>query len=122
MAAGVVHVPWYATGFRGDALEEALSEIAAISLRYGATDYYVYRYREDRYKFLQSTSWNAKSDFDRYWYGDDFVEFRVRFSSYYQVPVLYGWVDLVAHGEVAAPPETSGQTLAGDRAQGDTVM
>ncbi|MCW3030549.1 MAG: hypothetical protein JWM66_682, partial [Solirubrobacterales bacterium] len=26
--AGVVHVPWYATGFRGDQLEAALADIA----------------------------------------------------------------------------------------------
>jgi hypothetical protein len=122
MAAGVVHVPWYATGFRGDALEEALAEIASISLRYGASNYHVYRYREDRYRFLQASAFEDKMGWDRYWHGDEFIEFRVRYSSAYQVPVLYGWVDLVSHGEVTAPPETTGETLAGGRAQGDTVM
>ena len=28
MAAGVVHIPWYATVFRGDKFEAALLEIA----------------------------------------------------------------------------------------------
>ena len=51
--AGVVHIPWYATLFRGDKFEEALEEIAPLALRYGATDYAVYRSRDDRYKFLQ---------------------------------------------------------------------
>ena len=37
LMAGVVHIPWYATGFRGDKLEAALAEIAPIALRYGAT-------------------------------------------------------------------------------------
>jgi hypothetical protein len=31
--AGVVHIPWYATLFRGDQFEVALREIAPVSLR-----------------------------------------------------------------------------------------
>ena len=48
-----VIVPWYATGFRGDAFEEALNEVAPLALRYGATSYAVYRSRDDRYRFQQ---------------------------------------------------------------------
>jgi len=39
--AGVVHIPWYATGLRHDRLALALSDISAVSLRYGA------RFRND---------------------------------------------------------------------------
>ena len=35
--AGTVIVPWYATGFRGNAFEAALNEVAAAALRYGAS-------------------------------------------------------------------------------------
>ena len=94
--AGVVHIPWYATGFRGDALEQALEEISRLSLRYGATSYHVYRYRDDRYKFLQVIAWNDKLDWERYWEGQDLIDFRVINSGYYQVPVVYQWVDQVA--------------------------
>ena len=51
--AGVVHIPWYATLFRGDRFEGALEEIAPLALRYGATEYAIYRSRDDAYKFLQ---------------------------------------------------------------------
>ena len=34
---GVVHIPWYATGFRADKLQAKLEEIAAVAPRYGAT-------------------------------------------------------------------------------------
>ena len=51
--AGVVHIPWYATVFRGDRFEVALEEIAPLALRYGATEYAIYRSRDDAYKFLQ---------------------------------------------------------------------
>ena len=47
MAAGVVNIPWYATLFRGDRFAEALGEIAPVALRYGASDYTVYRAQDD---------------------------------------------------------------------------
>lgn len=99
--AGVVHIPWYATGFRGDGLEAALAEISVIALRYGATDHAVYRYRDDRYKFLQTAAFEDKLDWERYWEGDEFLDFRTRHSGWYQVPVLYGWTDLVTSGTLS---------------------
>ncbi|MEA2267741.1 MAG: hypothetical protein QOC64_351 [Solirubrobacteraceae bacterium] len=98
--AGVVHIPWYATGFRGDDLEPALADISAVALRYGARSHSVFRYRDDRYKFLQTAEFENKADFDRYWYGPEFVDFRVICSGWYQVPVLYGWTDLVTSGTI----------------------
>jgi len=74
MAAGVVVIPWYATGFRGDGLEQALNEIAPVAMRYGATAYAVYRARDDRYKFQQFSTWNDKLDWERYWEGPHMVE------------------------------------------------
>jgi hypothetical protein len=62
MAGGSVHIPWYATGFRGDKLEAALAEIAPVALRYGAMSYNVFRYRDDRYKFIQTATFNDKLD------------------------------------------------------------
>ena len=98
--AGVVHIPWYATVFRGDTFEEALGLIAPLALRYGATDYRVYRSRDDRYKFLQMATFEDKLDFERYWYGDDFNAWRADYSSWYQVPIVYAWNDLVLSGGI----------------------
>lgn len=99
MAAGAVHVPWYATGFRGDELEAELERISALSLRYGATAYQVYRGRDDRYKFLQVLHFESKLDWERYWDGPEFIDFRVVASGWYQVPIVYGWHDLVCAGQ-----------------------
>jgi hypothetical protein len=98
MAAGVVHIPWYATLFRSDAFEAALRDIAAVALRYGATDYRVYRSRDDQYKFLQMASFEDKRGWEAYWYGPEFNQFRAECSSWYQVPVMYAWNDLVVEG------------------------
>ena len=118
--AGVVHIPWYATGFRHDGLEEALREIAPVALRYGATAYSVFRYRDDRYKFLQTAQFESKMDFERYWMGPEFIDFRVLCGSWYQVPVVYGWTDLIAAGELpAAETVTAGTSNGGGEPTGD---
>ena len=57
---GIVHLPVYSTGFRGDDVEAALAQLAPISLRYGATRYEVFRSRDDRYKFLQTAEFETK--------------------------------------------------------------
>ena len=102
--SGVVFIPWYATGFRGDAFAEALARIAPMAVRYGATDYGVYRSRDDRYKFMQTASFEDGVDFDRYWNGPEVSRFRTEHSGWYQVPVLYYWNDQVAAGAVEPEP------------------
>ncbi|MEA2227895.1 MAG: hypothetical protein QOF04_1525 [Solirubrobacteraceae bacterium] len=109
--AGVVHIPWYATGFRGDKLQDALADISAVALRYGARSHSVYRYNDDRYKFLQTAEFEHKADFEAYWYGPEFVDFRVICSGWYQVPVLYGWTELIASGTIE--PEMAHTAVGG---------
>lgn len=98
--AGSVHIPWYATLFRGDKFELALQEIAPIALRYGAASYDVYRSRDDGYKFLQMATFEHKEDWERYWLGEEFVTWRADYTSYHQIPVVYVWHDHVATGNV----------------------
>jgi hypothetical protein len=118
--AGIVHIPWYATGLRADRLAPALAEIASVALRYGARSYSVYRYNDDRYKFLQTAEFEHKRDFERYWNGPEFIEFRVLTSSWYQVPVLYGWTDLIAAGTIEPEPiEHAATGVAGAESGGD---
>ena len=98
MAAGSVQIPWYATLFRGDQLAGALEEIAPLALRFGASDYKIYRSRDDTYKFLHMMTFDSKLDFERYWNGPEFIQWRERYSGWYQIPVLYVWHDLIASG------------------------
>jgi len=103
MAAGFVHLPFYATGFRADDLEAALQQLAPISLRYGARRYEVFRSRDDRYKFLLSLEFDSKGDWDAFWFGEQFTEMRAACNGWYQVPLLYAWQDLVAVGGLRDP-------------------
>jgi hypothetical protein len=97
-AGGTMIIPWYATGFRSDGFGEALDEIAAVALRYGASSYAVYRARDDKYKFQQLATFDRYEDWERYWEGPEMIYFRARHSSWYQVPVLYGWWDVTSAG------------------------
>ena len=102
--AGIVHIPWYATGFRHDAFETALSDVTHTAQRYGATHWFVHRSRDDRYKFLQAVDFDSKTDFEHWWHGHEMIEFRAMTSGWYQIPVFYVWHDLVTQGTVSAIP------------------
>jgi hypothetical protein len=119
--AGVVHIPWYATGFRADRFELALADVSAAALRYNARSHAVYRYRDDRYKFLQTAEFEDKHDFERYWYGHEMTDLRVLCSGWYQIPVLYGWTDLVVAGTLDAEPVHSATAPPGAGGNGDLV-
>jgi hypothetical protein len=112
--AGMVHIPWYATGFRGDKLADALTDIAAVSLRYEATEYEVHRSRDDTYKFLQVVHFADKVNWERYWEGPEFIHFRVACSGWYQVPILYNWADLVTRGAMHGAGAPAVSTTHGD--------
>jgi hypothetical protein len=121
--AGTVIVPWYATGFRADAFETALNEVAATALRYNASSYAVYRARDDRYKFQQLAGFEEKLDWERFWEGPEMTDFRVLHSSWYQVPVLYSWWDQTTGGAIAEPamPHANGATNGNGSRIGETA-
>jgi hypothetical protein len=111
--AGVVHIPWYATVFRGDKLAAAVSEVAAASLRYGATQYRVHRSTDDAYKILQMVWFESRLDWQRYWDGPEMVALRTSHMGHYQVPLLYDWNNEVAADAIEqAEPSTAHGALA----------
>lgn len=113
--AGVVHIPWYATVFRGDKLAAALEEIAPTALRYGATQYAIHRSRDDTYRFVHMIWFDSKLDWERWWEGPEMSAFRGRVSGWYQVPLLYAWNDEVALDAVKvgeAPPAAEPSSAA----------
>ena len=102
--AGVVHIPWYATLFRGDKFAAAVAEVSEASIRYGATQYRVHRSREDAYRILQMVWFESRLDWERYWEGPEMVALRANHSGRYQVPVVYAWHDELAQDTIEAAP------------------
>ncbi|MGZ6641754.1 MAG: hypothetical protein ACXVFT_07950, partial [Solirubrobacteraceae bacterium] len=50
----------------------------------------------------QMAEFDDKLDWERYWNGPEMTEFRVLTSSWYQVPVLYVWNDVITSGALDA--------------------
>jgi hypothetical protein len=97
----VFNIPWYATGFRSDGFAAALNEIAPVALRYGASDWTVYRANDDMYKFSQFATFENSTQYTLYWNGPEFQAFRADYSGWYQVPVLYYPMTLTGSGSRA---------------------
>jgi hypothetical protein len=111
MAAGIdpsntTHINWYATGFRGEKFVEAILQIAPVALRYGATEWQVHRSYDDRYKFLQISHFADKMDFQRYWLGEEFNDWRADYQGWFQVPVVYQANELLGRGSIGAGQES----------------
>jgi hypothetical protein len=109
MAAGVMHVDWYATVLRKDAFAAEVIRVAPLALRYGATQYSVHRSRDDRYKITQMAWFESKPAWYAFWEGPEMVEFRRRNAGHYQIPINYVWHDELVAGAmgpaVATEPE-----------------
>ena len=93
-----VLVPWVANPFRGDKFEAAWLPAAEAALDFGATGWAFFRSKEGLLDFSQWAFFDTKLDFERYWYGEEFGAWRADYSSWYQVPVVYTWADLVLVG------------------------
>ena len=96
---GTIHLPFYATVFRADSFEEALMEIAPLSLRYGAKRFFVFRGGDDRYRFSLYMEFESKTDWERFWYGADFNAWREKYTSWFQIPVVYDWGSTLDEGK-----------------------
>jgi hypothetical protein len=107
--AGVVHIPWYSTGLRSDKLAAALAEITPMATRYGCTHFQVHRSRDDRHKFLQMLEFGTKLEFERFWTSQEFTDWRIIHTGWWQVPVLYVWNDIVVEGEIEPAGEANAE-------------
>jgi hypothetical protein len=104
--AGVVHVDWYATVLRQDALAAEVAAAAPLALRYGATQYSVHISRDDRYKITLMVWFESKPEWYSFWEGPEMVEFRARHMGRYQIPINYVWHDEVVAGSIGPAVST----------------
>lgn len=107
MAAGVVHIQWYATVLRQDRFAAEVAYVAPLALRYGATQYAVHRSRDDRYKITQMAWFETKQDWYSYWEGTEMLDFRRRNMGHYQIPIGYVWNDELVAGALGPEVPTA---------------
>ena len=116
--AGCVHIPWYATVFRQERLADALAEVAPIAFKYGATEVMIHQFRDDAYRFDHQIWFESRAAFEVFWEGPEMTLFRARYSGWYQVPVLYGWSNVIARYEL---DESEEQAPAAPAAAGENA-
>ena len=109
MAAGVVHIDWYATVLRQQGFAIEVAQAAPLALRYGATAYSVHRSRDDRYKITQMAWFESKQNWYRYWDGPEMIEFRRRNMGRYTIPITYVWYDELVAGELGPEVEADAE-------------
>ena len=107
----LVEIKWPINPFRGDRFAAAWAPAAEAVLDYGATQWEFRRALEGRLDFVQTAVFPTKQHFERYWYSDEIAEKRVEVATWYQVPLLPSFWEIVgsgvAHELSPAPGEPS---------------
>jgi hypothetical protein len=49
-----------------------------------------------------SIEFDSHDDWNAFWFGEEFCEMRAATLSWYQVPLVYTWSDLITSGELVA--------------------
>ncbi len=63
---------------------------------FGARSFSLTRSEEDHLHFVQTTVWESRGDFDRFWSSDEVAEARESVFDHYNKPVYPVWHMLIA--------------------------
>lgn len=94
--AEVCTVDWHIAPFRADRWLEIWEPAAARMPAFGAKSWSLTRSIDDPLAFQQTSVWERRADFERYWFSDEIEAARAAAISYYDLPVLPTWHTLVA--------------------------
>ena len=89
-------IDWRVHPFRADRWFEAWQPAAARALSFGATSWSLTRSIDDPLHFRQTSVWDNREDFERYWASDEVAAVREQVINYYNKPLLPAWFTLIA--------------------------
>ncbi len=93
--AEVNRLDWHIAPFRADRWLDRWEPAAAKMPAYGAKSWSLTRAIEDSLAFQQTSIWEQRSDFERYWYSDEIAAIRETIIDLYDKPLLPTWHKLV---------------------------
>ncbi len=96
MAVEVCYIDWHVHAFRAERWYEIWEPAAARAMAFGARAWTLTRDVDDPLHFRQSSVWDNRADFERYWYSDEVTAIREHAINYFNKPVLPVWHALVA--------------------------
>lgn len=94
--AEVCTLDWHITPLRADRWLDLWEPAAAKMPAYGAKSWSLIRSIEDPLLFRQTSVWESRADFERYWYSDEIEAVRAQIIDLYDLPLLPAWHTLIA--------------------------
>lgn len=94
--AEVCRLDWHVAPFRADRWLDIWEPAAAKMPAYGARSWSLTRSADDPLAFQQTSVWENRADFERYWYSAEIEAARTASLDYYDLPILPTWHTLVA--------------------------
>lgn len=95
----MVEINWRINPYRDNRFKELWAKPAEAALDYGANAYGFYQSKEDPLHFKQIAFFDAKEDWERYWYSTEISDARTRITGLYQVPLTYAWHSVIGADE-----------------------
>lgn len=92
-------IDWHVNPLRAERWYQAWLPAVRRAGAFGATSYSLTRSEDDHLHFRQTTIWNDRADFERYWSSDEVSIARENAMNYYNKPLLPSWHMLLADGE-----------------------
>jgi hypothetical protein len=94
--AEVCTLDWHVAPLRADRWLDLWEPAAAKAPAYGAKSWSLIRSTDDPLLFRQTTIWESRADFERYWYSEEIGQARAAVIDLYDLPLLPVWHILVA--------------------------
>jgi len=94
--AEVCTLEWHISPFRADRWLDVWEPAAARKPAFGAKSWSLTRSIDDPLRFVQTSVWESRAEFERYWFSDEIEAARAASIDYYDLPVLPTWHTLVA--------------------------
>lgn len=94
--AEVCTLEWHISPFRADRWLDVWEPAAARMPAFGAKSWSLTRSVDDPLRFVQTSVWESRAEFERYWFSDEIEAARAASLDYYDLPILPTWHTLVA--------------------------
>jgi len=87
---------WHVAPFRADRFLDVWEPAAARMPAFGAKSWSLTRSTDDPLAIRQTSTWESRSDFERYWFSEEIEAARTAAINLYDLPILPTWHTLVA--------------------------
>ncbi|HEV7562796.1 MAG TPA: hypothetical protein VGO24_04780 [Solirubrobacterales bacterium] len=94
--AEVCTLDWHIAPLRADRFLDLWEPAAAKMPAFGAKSWSLTRAVDDPLAFQQTSVWEQRSDFERYWFSEEIEHARESIIGLYDLPLLPAWHILVA--------------------------